>query len=250
MKPLEIKLNREFTKLQEELEDYWFDEGNDKISNFVDKIARENLFKIQNIRQEIEKLCKSENFTIEKCNELIYEFSYIVNEFGKYLSSDNSKGFTKDLIESTMGESKSIIDEIKILIATTYYANLQKLANKMDCRTYQTIGRITFILNTVTDEIMNPYKKLINDEINRVENILHDKAYEIEKIETKNKDNKSNVKKIFDYKKMDKLIKDYGFEEVRQSGDHKIYSNGEKSIPVPQHELGKGLSFKIQKQIS
>ncbi|AJD26744.1 type II toxin-antitoxin system HicA family toxin [Clostridium botulinum] len=249
MQPLEIKLNREFKKLQKELEDYWFDEGNDKISNFVDKIARENLFKIQDVAKEIDTICKSEDFAIEKFNGLINNFLNITNKFKKYLE-DNDSNFRKDLMENAMGNSKVIIKEMQTLIAIAYYSNLQKLANQMECRIQQTIGRITFILNTVTDEIINPYKKLINDEIDRVVNILHDKAYKIKREETKNKDNKISIKKLFDYKKMDKLIKDYGFEEIRQTGDHKIYSNGEKSIPIPQHELGKGLSFKIQKQIS
>lgn len=69
MQPLEIKLNREFKKLQKELEDYWFDEGNDKISNFVDKIARENLFKIQDVAKEIDTICKSEDLQLKNSTD-------------------------------------------------------------------------------------------------------------------------------------------------------------------------------------
>lgn len=57
------------------------------------------------------------------------------------------------------------------------------------------------------------------------------------------------TRKIFNYKDMNSYIESQGFKYVRSNGDHKIYSNGKISIPIPQHTLGKGLSVKIQKQI-
>ncbi|NMM64376.1 addiction module toxin, HicA family [Clostridium sp. P21] len=251
MKPQEIKLNRQFLALQKEIEDFWFTDGNDNISEFSDKVAREKYFEIQDIAASIEKLCKSEEFTVKKCNELSNRFKDTVINFQEYLYNPETKeGFKKDLFEGVAEKSKKIIDEIKKVQALAYYNNMQKLANQIDCRTWQTVGRITYILNTVVDEVMNPYKVAINEEINKVEKILKNKHDEIESAKNIEEISKTQTKKIFDYKEMDKLIKLNGFEPIRQTGDHKIYSNvNGKSIPVPQHVLGKGLSVKIQKQI-
>ncbi|MCY6958298.1 type II toxin-antitoxin system HicA family toxin [Clostridium brassicae] len=253
MKPLEIKLNRQFLKLQKGIEDFWCMDGNDSISEFADKIGREKYFEIRDIGTEIEEECKSEDFTIEKCNKLINDFVNKINNFNKYLyNPEITQGFKKDLFESVGEKSKKMIDEIKMVQALAYYSNLQKLANKIECRTWQTIGRITYILNTVLDEVMNPYKKAIDDEITKVKEILDKKAKEIKLKTSKEKTeevSKITTKKIFNYKEMDKLIKLNGYEPIRRRGDHKIYTNGTKSIPIPQHTLGKGLSCKIQKQI-
>ena len=56
-------------------------------------------------------------------------------------------------------------------------------------------------------------------------------------------------RKIFDFKEMNNLLIQNGFEPIRQKGSHKMFSNGEYTIPVPQHKLGKGLSFEIQSQM-
>lgn len=253
MKPQEIKLNRQFLALQKEIEDFWFTDGNDNISEFTDKVGREKYFEIRDIAASIEKLCKSEEFTVKKCNELSNHFKDTLINFNDYLYNDTTKinGFQKDLFENVAEKSKKIIDEIKTVQALAYYNNMQKLANKIEARTWQTIGRITFILNSVLDEVITPYKKAINEEINKVEKILKDKHDEIESTKNIEEISKTQTKKIFNYKEMDRLIKANGYEPVRQTGDHKIYSNvNGKSIPVPQHILGKGLSVKIQKQIS
>lgn len=258
MKPIEIKLNREFKKLQKELEDYWFTEGSDKISEFADEIARKKYLEIHNITEDIKNLINVENFNdvyeyIFKLNDLLDKLQISVNNFKDYLESDMNGGFQKELFEVASGKSKEIIEEIKKLEATAYYFNLQKLANTIHCRTWQSMGRMTFVLNTVCDEILPHYKKAINKEIIEVQELLNKKVSKVKeeffKKEINTKD-KTDIKKIFDYKKMNEFIKMKGFEPVRQTGDHKIYSKNGKSIPIPQHELGKGLSCKIQKQIS
>ncbi len=54
------------------------------------------------------------------------------------------------------------------------------------------------------------------------------------------------------YDEMHRLIKQCGWEVVRQSGSHVIYRKGQKTYPVPYHqgkELGKGLERKILKEM-
>lgn len=62
---------------------------------------------------------------------------------------------------------------------------------------------------------------------------------------------KNKKSKIFDYKEMNKLAKLKGYEADHCTGDHLIlvHRQSQKSLVVPQKELGKGLSFAIQKQI-
>lgn len=74
-----------------------------------------------------------------------------------------------------------------------------------------------------------------------------DKEYKA--LEEKIKESKNT--KIFNYKEMNKLAKLKGYVADRFSGDHLIlvHKESNKGIVVPQHSLGKGISFKIQKQM-
>ena len=61
---------------------------------------------------------------------------------------------------------------------------------------------------------------------------------------------KVKYKNIFDPKEMIKLAEHNGFKYIRSKGDHDIYRNKTGAITIiPQHDLGKGLSIAIQKQI-
>lgn len=55
---------------------------------------------------------------------------------------------------------------------------------------------------------------------------------------------------IDDYRRLNKLASDNGFEYVRCKGDHGIFKNDNGLVVIPQgRTVGKGLSFKIQKAI-
>ena len=54
------------------------------------------------------------------------------------------------------------------------------------------------------------------------------------------------------YDEMHRLIRQNGWEVIRQSGSHVIYRKGQKTYPVPLHQgkvLGKGLECKIKKEM-
>lgn len=57
--------------------------------------------------------------------------------------------------------------------------------------------------------------------------------------------------KVFDYKEMEKIAKLSDYEYKWSNGSHRVYEhkNSKKIIVIPSHELGLGLSKKIQKQI-
>lgn len=251
MNPMEVKLNKEFKKIQKKLEDYWFEDGNDKLSDFADKTIREKYFDIHNKIEEIKKICKGNIYfeIVDDLNNKVDNLSDEIENLRSYLN--NPDDFRRDMINAAQEDSKVFVDEIMTLEALAYYNDMQKLSNTMHCRTIQTMGRITFVINTVRDEVVNPYYEILNEEIDDISKILRDEGEELTSI-IKNfpeKSERSKIQKIFDYKKLNKLVKQNGFEEVRQTGDHKIFSDGIKSIPIPQHKIGKGLSSKIQGQI-
>lgn len=99
-------------------------------------------------------------------------------------------------------------------------------------------NRIDNVINITYDNMIQKYYKL-SDEIHKIlDELCEDEEKEFIKFE-----------KIFNHRDMDKLLKSRGLEPVRQKGSHKVYTNGTKTTVVPQHTLGKALSYAIQKQI-
>lgn len=64
-------------------------------------------------------------------------------------------------------------------------------------------------------------------------------------------ENKFSYKKIYCYKEMERLAKDSGYGYKWSNGSHNIYEHEQsnKIVVIPAHDLGLGLSIKIQKQI-
>lgn len=253
MKLIEIKLNREFKVLQKELEDYFFEEGSDKLSDTADKIIRERYLKIHNIINMAKSIYKNtDNEDLLKTMDDIGILSKLedeINNLQNYI--DDGEDIRQKLMKNAAGDTRKIVDKINELEAITYYNNMQKLSNQMDARMMQSMGRIAFIINEICNEVFHPYYTQINNELGELSEILSNKQLELfemlEKYPEESK--KSKIKKIFDYKKLNQLIQNNGYKEIRQTGDHKIFSDGRKSIPVPQHGLGLGLSARIQKEI-
>lgn len=89
--------------------------------------------------------------------------------------------------------------------------------------------------NSLLDSEMNIYSETIEELSN----------------ETKDGLDEFTIRKIFDYKEMESLAKDNGYEYKWSNGSHRIYENTQTSkiVVIPAHDLGLGLSVKIQKQI-
>ncbi|MBV4428725.1 type II toxin-antitoxin system HicA family toxin [Clostridium tyrobutyricum] len=253
MKPLEIKLNREFKALQKQFEDYFFTEGHDKICDIADTIIRERYLKIHNMIDTAKKFYKNTDNkklleTIDN-TDILDKLEDEVNNLQEYIN--DGEDIRQKLMKDATEDTKEINNKIMELEAITYYNNMQKLSNQIDARMMQSLGRITFVLNTICDEVFSPYCNQVNLELDEISGILNTMQLKINKIleQYPEESKKSKIIKIFDYKKLNKLVQNNGYKEVRQTGDHKIFSNGQKSIPIPQHVIGLGLTQKIQKQI-
>lgn len=250
MSPLELKLKREFNKQQQELENYWVSRLSE-IHDYVDDECSNRYFSFKKV---VDAIVKESQVT--ELNKLLDQFEV---EFEKcvYLSKwsndekEDLSEFQHDVLNFAMNEEiKNKLNEMQTIRDIAYYSNLQKNGHIYDLNIKQTLKRILYILNSITTEIIPPYLKEINNELNKVQTFMNEYINNLLKNKnTLDDTSKNETKKIFDYKKMNKLLELQGFKEVRQTGDHKIYNNGSKSIPVPQHNLGKGLSCKIQKQI-
>jgi predicted RNA binding protein YcfA (HicA-like mRNA interferase family) len=253
MKPMEIKLNRLFCNLQKELEDYFFEEGSDKLSDTADEIIRGRYLKIHNMIDAAKKFYKNiSNEELLKTlddNNILNTVEDEVINLQEYIK--DGEDIRQKLMVDAVKDTKEIVDKINELEAIAYYNSIQKLANQIHARMLQSLGRITFIINEICNEVFHPYYKQINSELHELSEILSAKQLELNRILEKHPEEseKSKVIKIFDYKKLNKLVQSNGYEEVRQTGDHKIFSNGKKSIPVPQHNLKFGISAKIQKEM-
>lgn len=252
MSPLELKLMRDFKKIQNEIEEQW-SEAMGKAHDFADDICCKKFFEIQNI---VDRFININNHN--QYDEIFDEFIETFKSSVKYIRGIDDKnefkmiGLKEDIILfCKLDNTKEKFEKIQKLQSIAYHNNLQKITNRMSLFTNQTIGRVSWLLNTIGNEVIDPYIDLILKEWDRVKEKVDKINEEMNDEEQQLSDDtsKNEIKKIFDYKKMNKLLELQGFKEVRQTGDHKIYNNGSKSIPVPQHDLGKGLSCKIQKQI-
>ncbi len=249
LKSFEHELNNRFKTLQKQLEDFWCNEGNDKLSEIVDKVAQEKYLNVRNMARTIKEFCNSKDFDIDKLYKLTDKFQDLINSINDYLYDRNNKeGVAKDIV-TVSEDSKHIAEEIIEIKSLAYYSDLQRLSNTIEYRYIQTTQRIAYIVNNIIAETMDSYTELINEEIMNTQNIVNDKLKQVKSVDKRTKIKKISTKKIFDYKKMNKLLQGNGYKEVRQTGDHKIFSDGIKSIPIPQHKIGKGLSSKIQGQI-
>ncbi|MBV4450907.1 type II toxin-antitoxin system HicA family toxin [Clostridium tyrobutyricum] len=255
MKPLEIKINRDFKILQKQFEDYFFTEGHDKICDIADEIIRKRYLKIHEIIEISKDFYKKDILDIKKYIKENKEKREILDELDKEITSlkqaINCKNTEEKLLVNATEYTKPITDKIVELKAIAYYNNMQKLANQIEMRIQQSLGRITFVLNEICNEVFDPYCSQVDIELNELSEILYAKQLELNELceEYTEESEKLKITKIFDYKKLNKLIQKNGYAEVRQTGDHKIFSNGQKSIPIPQHVIGLGLTQKIQKQI-
>lgn len=261
MKPHELKIMREYKKLQTEVENTIMTDINDKVSELLDKRCAEKYELAQKVTKEaLEGIAPA----LKELNGVNYK-NYIralENFFDKAEAIKNYMGYenelakeVKELVEPFI---KPKMDEIEELILGTSYINLHQVSRNMFLQMQMLNKNINYLLVQIINQTLTTYKDIIYEEFTKVlemsrkvdqkfDEIVDKKISDFEKME------KFKTQKIFDHKKLDKLIKDLGYQATRQTGSHKIYENEQgKSVPVPQHsrDLGKGLSMKIQKQIN
>lgn len=186
-----------------------------------------NSTKIKNIE---ERLTNNEK---EWC-EIIGELPSIGDELGK---------------EFNKFEKEIAVLEREFIKKSVVYVNRKQLP------LYQ--KRCNILRNKIGVMIKSMQDNYAEELVDILMQILHDtgklvsesdkQKYEIIQEEEK----KIQYKKIFDYKEMQQLALNYGYEKVRTSGDHMMYKHTKtnKLVPIVGHEIQIGLSRTIQKQL-
>lgn len=187
--------------------------------------------------EEYLNICDTKVFTVEYMIEMAREQleTRIKNFFGD--------GSMKNIIRAYLPYCHSD-NEMKIFIS-------QIQANTMDKMYYMSNQKITEEIEAIVDSYEELYEQyeFLKQSIRTMFD-LDALRLELEKLtEAEIKVAELN-RKIFDFRSLEKLANESGYQLDRVSGSHYIYTNGQHSIPIPKHaQIGKGLSFKIQKQI-
>lgn len=257
MKPNQIRLRKKFYDLNKKLDDVI-------INQVVPQLEERMIDELEFMYEEISSVCKESKISLYEVTynfnsrniAKIYEYIvYLGNRVDITLKKINILGDAMRTSDEITESVKDIIDDMKRLRVEALYTGDNKQSTIIQLYSTNALKKYADIVELVIVEHTKNYIDKINIEI---DNFYFDHNYEklqkmlkesLQKPSNEDKETNQLREKIFNHKKMNKLAIQNGFVEVRQRGDHKIFSNGTDSIPIPQHELGKGLSIKIQKQI-
>ena len=104
---------------------------------------------------------------------------------------------------------------------------------------------LTIDKKSVSDGILRDFGIKIFDE--HMHHIEEDNSYDTDEVLVE----EQNLVFIDDYRELNKMAEDNGFEYVRCNGDHGIFKSNSGMVVIPQgRSIGKGLSIKIQKTIN
>lgn len=233
-----------------------------EILGLIDNLEKVRTDKFNDISVEVYTLSEEadnvEFFDLETI-ALMDKIDYLHHKFNNMILKYDEKIKEMDIeIDSLINAVNEIMTSMQEQARNFLTGNISKYTHNVNFnivrnRLFVFRRRMIHLLNEFLD-----YDTGLNSEIDYTRDtiqILKRQALrrvkkESEALEKSIKENKKKSK-IFDYKEMNRLARLKGYETTHCTGDHMILRHIEsnKSIVVPQKELGKGLSFKIQKQI-
>lgn len=182
----------------------------------------------EDFKEIVENVIEKHRENIDACEEETREFKKRAPEeiylHFKSMSAPRTKQDRVMLTKRHNMTKKFILSYIKYFLEETiepYKDNIQAYFNSLD----------------ETLEFLQEYNK--NNQKEEADDIT---CNEVEQFE---------IRKIFDYKEMVALAKSKGYYRKSSTGSHTIYEHhsSNKTIVIPSHDLGLGLSIKIQKDI-
>jgi predicted RNA binding protein YcfA (HicA-like mRNA interferase family) len=205
---------------------------------------------------QYQDLCEEYNSFINKLeitisSKEIVDFRDFFNEYvtlsekiSKVRDPEQSLGLLMDDIEMIKRE----YSETLILVLAKYRMNNRKVYNF----NFSLLGQNFFnkVINVFLEERM-AYDKIFMALADKVYNLmleLLDNCYEDDEVEL---DDFTQYQFIESHKEMNKLAMANGYQFKSMNGDHAKYEHEitKKCVIIPQHNLGVGLSIKLQKQI-
>lgn len=192
--------------------------------------------KLENART-IEEAMKIFEDNFDKFNSLTKNFKNGIIEFGENLMSIPEMLDLK--IVAPLEVSALYIQKSEYLVMMQHLTKVRELAMyALEERLSYEIEIASYLFKRL-EERLEELKS--NKEINTQSNIS------IKKFNKKI----AKYKKVFDFKTLNKMAHQAGFEKVRQKGDHGIFKSiSGEVVVIPQgRNIGKGLSCKIQRDI-
>lgn len=235
-----------FEKVYNSISTEAYEKSKEFIESFIDSISSEEKTSID--KECLEEVIK-EVFSIYY-NHIDAHYLFLGHE---YLSSCLKKSL-EDLKE------KECVCKLMILDSTFVKVSFHKINFLFNKVRESSEYASNIFSEEVTPNLMYRLKdRIIKNTLNILEElyevVVNELDFDIcEFIEDNNEEESSyqggKLDYIDDYKKLNKLATDNGFNYVRCKGDHGIFKNGNGLVVIPQgRTVGKGLSFKIQKAI-
>lgn len=183
--------------------------------------------------------------------------------------------FLQKIVIESMDENDDLLekcidcyyDEITIIKDCLYEMSIKCLPYiRNEKELYLMSNRLSLFSRTIDNQYRNLNSELkygfAQDFSRCIKELVEEKVYGLLKSEDLPENNNDTddtlgnnksipIKKIFDYKEMESLALKNGFSYKWSNGSHNIYEHNKskKIVVIPAHELGLGLSIKIQKQI-
>ena len=199
----------------------------------------------------------------------------IISLFDEVIDYKYFTTFLQKIVIDSMDENDCLLekcidcyyDEIEIIKNCLYEISIKCLPYiKNEKELYLMSNRLSLFSRTIDNQYKNLHSELkygfAQDFSRCIKELVEEKVYRLIKSEELSEDInntddniKNNefkeIKKIFDYKEMESLALKNGFSYKWSNGSHNIYEHNKskKIVVIPAHELGLGLSIKIQKQI-
>lgn len=211
---------------------------------YLDEVNTKVTYLIQNQIKEYNEIKK-----VRECIENVSKF--IIDDGMELISRCTFNRIKKSIKEGYIHKKRcDALLILKMICKTSGNKNVinlehTKFNNKIDDKIVKYVAMIRHdAFKVIADEILY-YGDQFNQYVMEIKKYIEDNDVEVKKSYEKRE-----TLKILDCRDMDKYLKEIGCEPVRQRGSHKMYRMKGKTIPVPQHSkgLGKGLSYKIQKQ--
>ena len=219
---------------------------------FCEKITNRFDPKFEELEEKVNNAYLETEFNKDASTEistLLYELS---NELGNYKNFAHS--ILEELKEHLAEHSDNIDNFISRLVQKGIF-DINRLRLEYRKVNYYKIQRTTEMFNVVSIPLYNSYANRFNNNLQLMRDLMECYLGNIDDEEQEIEDVQEGVGKvkITNVHEMIEHVKDCGYNEIRQTGSHKVFKNENGNVVVvPYHtskDFNRGLAYTIQKQI-
>lgn len=235
-----------FSKVCESVSSLCYEKSRDEISEYINSTDIDNFDKSESCNDILNIV-----FDVYS-DEILYYYNTVCNDYLINLLRNRSRDLSneecfkelafldRNFIRMSVHRFNSLFNRVRSSVTYLNDIFIEECTYNMAIKLKDTI--IDCVISTLKD--IRSSSDVDEIELNEMFNLLNpDRGNSEEK-------NLGKLEYIDDYKKLNKLAVDNGFEYVRCRGDHGIYKNENGLVVIPQgRSVGKGLSIKIQKAI-